>query len=161
MALADQHLAARGDRAEPRGDVDRAAVPVAVVCDRLTAVDADPDQREGGVVLELGDDAQAEVDRGGRIAAAQHDPVAERLDLLAAEAGEQRAHAALQLQRDLGRPVVALDVRKGGVADQIGEEECVRRRHTHRYLNHIPSGMSNAGFPLVPIRLAGEGLPLS
>ena len=67
---------------------------------------ADPHGREAGHVPEVAHDPQPEADGQRRVLGAQHDAVAERVDLLRAVLGQQRAHLAVEAERD-GAAVVA------------------------------------------------------
>src|SRR5207247_9964013 len=123
--LADEHLTPSGRRAEPRRDVDRAPVPLALSLYRRAGVDAHPDQREAGDRLELLDDPDSERYPGPGLLAAKQQPIAERLQLLGSMGGKEPTYPLVQGERHLGRPVIALGVGQRGEADQVGEEEGV------------------------------------
>ena len=76
--------------------------------------------RTGGkpaLAAELLDQPQPEQDRRAGLGAAQHQPVADRLDLLGRVLLEHPAHAALETQRHLERAVVALELGQRREAD--------------------------------------------
>src|SRR3954471_15326705 len=78
-AFAHQNLAPGGDGAEARSDVDGAAVPVAVVPDRGSAVHPNPNGRQRGVAVDMCDKPQGKANRAGRVLAADHRCVSHRL----------------------------------------------------------------------------------
>jgi hypothetical protein len=87
------------------------------VADGGAAVDPHPDRGDARYAVELADDPQAEPDPVTGVGAAQHDPVAQRLHLLGTELGQDRSDAAMELERDLGGAVVALEIGERGEAD--------------------------------------------
>src|SRR3989442_237315 len=74
-------------------------------------------------LLELGHDAQAEANGERGVVGAQHQRVADRLDLLGAVLAQQRANVVVEEQRDIGGAIVALSGSQGRVADEIAEEK--------------------------------------
>src|SRR4051794_27777944 len=138
--LAHEHLAAAGRRAQARRHVDGGAVPVARAGDRGSRVDAHAYGGKAFHGVEHVDDLEAEPDRGAGVLAAEHQGVADRLDLLGAVVAQKRADAVVELERDVRGAIVSLRGREGGEPNQVREEERVPRpRHsdTERYLNTL------------------------
>ena len=68
-----------------------------------------------------------------RLAAAKHQPVPDRLDLLGRVLLEHPANAPLEREDHLERPVIALQLGERREPDQIREQEGVGRRDHLRY----------------------------
>jgi hypothetical protein len=80
------------------------------------------------------------MDRAGRLVGTQHQPIAERLDLLGGMRGQQRADDVVECERDVGRMVIAALRSERGETDEVGEEECAL--HVPESIR-ILAGMSN------------------
>ena len=104
--LAHQHLARRRHRAEARGDVDRAPVPIPLACERGPGVDADAHRWKARLLRGL-HHPQAQLHGGRRPRAAKHQPVADRLHLLGFVGFQHQAHPPLQAKRHLERAIVS------------------------------------------------------
>ena len=88
-------------------------------------MNADPHQRKVGNRLELIDDAQSQSDAIGGLIAAEHDPIAKRLQLVGPIAGKQPANPPVQDEGDVGGSIVAPGVCQRGEAHEIREQEGV------------------------------------
>ena len=118
---------------QPVIDPVRRSLQRVAATDRRPGVDPDADRGEALDGLERADDLNPQPDRGGGILGAEHESVADGLDLLGFVRRQQGTHPVVELEGDVGRVVVAPRGGKRGEAHEIGEEKrvpCSRHWHT-------------------------------
>ena len=126
-AVADQRLVGPGGPDQPRGDVDRAAVPISLVQYGGPGVGADPHRQQARVGAHLGERALGERDGAGGVGHADHRAVAHRLHVPRAVLVAERAHHPAELAGHPHRGLVAVLLGERSVPHEVGEQERRRR----------------------------------
>jgi hypothetical protein len=104
----------------------------------------------------LAHQARAEANRARGVRHAQHQAVAQRLDLLAFGVHEQALRNVAKARCDVGRQLVSVNIGHGGVTGEVGEHEGVRVRvKTHHTMvaGSASRGNGSAATPIATVAI--------
>jgi hypothetical protein len=122
-APGDEHLSAACERRHARGDVDRRPEVVAAAVDGRAEVATDADGRRLVAARRAPRDPEAEPDCVARVRHAQHERVADRLHVLAADLRQLRLHRRRELLDEPDRLLVPVRLGQRGEARDVREQE--------------------------------------
>jgi len=119
----DKYLAARGERRDPRRDIDRRSEVVAAAFDSRAVVAADADRWRMMAAHRIARDPQAEANSVAGFGHPQHERVADCLHVLAVDAREFRLNDICELLHELHGVLVSMRLRKRSQAGDVGEQK--------------------------------------
>jgi hypothetical protein len=123
--VGQEHLAAGRDPGYSRGDVDGGSEPVTVPLKRGSGVHAHPHRRKAVPAADVMDNRKSKPYGGHRVAAMDHQRIADRLDLARLMCGQQGAHRGRELGYDIRRLLVPVGLGQCREAGQICEQKRV------------------------------------